>query len=67
MALRAFPPALVIALLYGAAAPASAGGRSHCGGFVREIERGDVELAVRAKRIEVRRATCAAPAGSTTH
>lgn len=54
MPLRPFPAALAIALLCGTAAPASAGGRSHCGGFVRQIGRGDVELAVRARRIEVR-------------
>jgi len=54
MPLRPFPAALAIALLCGTAAPASAGGRSHCGGFIRQIGPGDVELAVRERRIEVR-------------
>lgn len=46
--------ALAIALLGVAAEPAAASGRGHCGGFVRQIGRAEVELAVRAHRIEVR-------------
>ena len=46
--------ALAVALLSAAAQPAAASGAGHCGGFVRQIGRGEVELAVRARRIEVR-------------
>lgn len=46
--------ALAVALLSAAADPAAAGGAAHCGGFVRQIGPGEVELAVRARRIEVR-------------
>jgi hypothetical protein len=46
--------ALAVALLSAAAQPAAASGAGHCGGFVRQIGRGKVELAVRAHRIEVR-------------
>lgn len=46
--------ALAVALLSAAAQPAAASGAGHCGGFVRQIGRGEVELAVRAHRIEVR-------------
>lgn len=46
--------ALAVALLSAAAEPAAASGAGHCGGFVRQIGRGEIELAVRAQRIEVR-------------
>lgn len=42
----------IAAVLLGAAAPAA--GPARCGGFVRQIAGGDVELAVRGQRIEVR-------------
>lgn len=48
------PAVLAVALLCGTPPQASAGGRSHCGVFVRRIRRGDVELAVHARRIEAR-------------
>lgn len=49
-----FHAALAAALLSAASGPAAASGRAHCGGFVRQIGRAEVELAVRARRIEVR-------------
>ncbi|MGD9968646.1 MAG: hypothetical protein AB7T59_19165 [Hyphomonadaceae bacterium] len=55
--MRPFSPihaALAATLLSAAPGPAAASGGAHCGGFVRQIGRGEVEVAVRTQRIEVR-------------
>lgn len=54
MRAQTVPAALIVAtLLVGTQSPAAAGA-AQCGGFVRHVASGDVEVSVRGQRVEVR-------------